>query len=231
MQKAVVLCSGGLNSAVLLALVKQSTTPALLHAKFAHRAAQRDATQFTRLAAHFGISDRTIIELPHVATLGGSARVDNAIEFEDAVIISKTPSPCWIPGLMGALVHAGFAHARAIGARQVWLGISENLGPPCPPTGALYPDYSREYLQLLENALSVLSPNGPITIETPLIDLRRGDIIQLARKLEVPLKQTWSCQSSNETPCQRCVGCATRARGFIDAATPDPLLTRATVGA
>ncbi|MCK6457510.1 MAG: 7-cyano-7-deazaguanine synthase [Phycisphaerae bacterium] len=228
MEKSIVLCSGGLNSAVVLALAKQSGGVAAVHAALPTRAAVREAEAFEKLASHFGVRERLVLEMPWFGKVGGNARVDRRIEMEDALAITRTPSRCHVPGLIGSLLHAAFAAAQTLRIQRIWLGVSENLGPPAPPTSELYPDYSREYIAMVQDALQLASGDGNIRVETPLVDLSRGDVIRLGARLEVPFKLTWSCVAAADAPCQRCPACATRGRGFIDAAMPDPLYGPAT---
>lgn len=224
MQKSIVLCSGGLNSAVLVALAKEAGPIALLHVRYPHQAAARETAMFEKLAAHFDVADRLVVDLPHFGEIGGNARVEDRIDLEDAIAIKCAPSTCFVAGLMPTLIGVAFTWAERLESAQIWVGVSENLGRPGPMTSAAYPDYSREFLTTFEQALALASARPPIRIETPLIDLDRADIIRLGRQFEVPFKWTWSCLASGETPCQRCLGCATRVRGFIAAGQPDPVL-------
>jgi len=228
-EKAVVLSSGGLNSAVVTAIAGQDHSLALLHARFDHRAAEREAELFEKQADHFSADERLVVDLPYFAAIGGSARVSRKRTIEDAMAIGEGPSSCHVPGLIGTLAHAAFSWAAAMGASKVFIGVSENLGPPAPKTFLIYPDYSREYLLLLGHQFSVASAHQPITLESPLADLTRTEIVKLGRRLKAPFELTWSCLSSATQACGSCVGCATRARGFLNAAMPDPIVAKASV--
>lgn len=224
-QKSVVLASGGLNSAVAIAVAAQEGPVALLHARFAHRAAEKEADTFKRQAEHFSVREVITIDLPHFAAIGGNARVSRKLQLEDAHAIGggEGPSNCNVPGLISALASTGLSWAAAIGATRVYLGVSEDLGPPAPKTRHVLPDYARENLLLLNHMYSVAWPYRTITLEAPLADLNRTEIIKLGRRLQVPFDATWSCISSGTQTCGACLGCATRARGFLNAAMPDPI--------
>ncbi len=222
--KAVVLCSGGLNSAVVTALASVDHVPVLLHVRLGHRASDREHKMFEALADHFDVADRLVVDMPQFGGIGGIARFSRKGLIEDAMAIGDGPSNCHIPGLVGSLLSAAYAWAWSIGAGRVCIGVSEDLGPPAPRTSRLYPDYSREYLQLCSYQYAVASRGRTIELETPVIDLNRAEIIRLGRRFSIPFGLTWSCVVGGEEPCGRCVGCATRNRGFLDAMVPDPLM-------
>jgi len=226
-EKAVALMSGGLNSAVAASLAASDYTPAALHVRFGHRAAEHERDLFERQADHFDLGERLVIDMPHFAAIGGNARVSRRVVIQDALATGDDVSTCYVPGLIGTLVHSALTWARAIEATKIFIGVSEDLGPPAPKMYLAYPDYSREYLQLCNHQLAVASPDKPVSLEMPLIDLTRTEIIKLGRRLETPFELTWSCLSSGTECCGSCLGCATRNRGFLDAAMPDPILLQA----
>jgi 7-cyano-7-deazaguanine synthase len=221
-EKAIILCSGGLNSAVAAAVARREYAPALLHVRFAHRAAEREAEQFEKQAEHFGAKLKLVVDMPHFGQIGGNARVDRKMQLEDATVVGDAQCPSHVPGLIMTLLGAACTWTRAINAKKVFLGVSENLGPPAPATGGVYPDYSREHIELCRQAMEIASPG--LVLETPIMELSRTEIVKLGHRLKAPLEHTWSCLASGIEPCGRCMSCATRNRGFLDAALPDPIL-------
>ncbi|MCZ6699928.1 MAG: 7-cyano-7-deazaguanine synthase [Planctomycetota bacterium] len=224
--KVVVLCSGGLNSAVVASLAAVDYQPALLHVRLGHRASKIEDELFDRFADHMDAGDRLKLELSHFEAIGGNARINRKGMIEDAMALGENPSNCHMPGLIGSLLFAGFSWAWQIGAAKLLLGVSENLGPPAPPTSRIYPDYSREFIQLCGHAFGVASGKRAIEIETPVIDLGRSEIVRLGQRFGTPFELTWSCVAAGDTPCTRCAGCATRGRGFLDVGIPDPVMLR-----
>lgn len=219
MNKSVVLCSGGLNSAVLLALAKEAGPIHLLHLRYDRPASRREADLAAKLAAHFKINDALVVDLPHITTLR-----NQLVAAADAAAPTRIPADAPVPGLLTTIVAAGATAAAAAGATRLWFGLGElpsRAGDDAPPDAA----QSREFIQLMECALALTAPT-PITLEAPLVDMTRGDIVMLARRMEIPLKLTWSCWTSGENPCQSCPGCRSRACGFLDATTPDPIIAR-----
>lgn len=224
MEKAVILCSGGLNSAVVASVAQKEHALAFLHVKFGHRAETREGELANKQAEHFKAIDRLSVDMPHFAVIGGNARVNRKLQIESAQAIGDGGSNCYVPGLIGTLLSVAFTWASNIRATKVFLGISEDLGPPGPQIGHIYPDYSREYIECCRQAFETSSQEHPISIETPVIDLHRGEIVKLGGRMNTPFELTWSCLSSGSEPCGACLGCATRTRGFLDAAIPDPVL-------
>jgi len=223
-ERVLVLCSGGLNGAVTATIASHEHALAMLHVRFGHRAAAKEAGLFEKQAEFYGAQDKLVVELPHFAQIGGNGRVSRKLHIEDAMALGEGKSNGYIPGLVGALLGVGFSWASVLGVQKIYLGVSEDLGPPGPRTSGVYPDYSREYVELCKHAFEVGSPAKPISIETPVIDLSRSEIVKLGNRLGTPFDITWSCISSNSEPCGGCLGCATRNRGFLDAAIPDPIL-------
>ncbi len=224
MRRAVVLVSGGVNSCVAAA-IKDAYEPALLHVRYPHRAAIRELECFQRLVKHMGVRNSLVAELPHLAQVTGNARVDRRVPIEDAAALTDNkPAGTYVPGLMTTMLSLAFNWATAIGATRIVVGISENLGPPGPPTAGLYPDHRREVLHAFEDIIRLSLPS-PVAMElaAPLVNLTRPDVVRLGQRFSVPFGMTWSCYASDEKPCEKCYGCATRMRGFIDAGVPDPI--------
>ena len=94
-----------------------------------------------------------------------------------------------------------------------------------------YPDCRPEFFEQLSATLQLGSKLGveygiSIEIETPIIEMSKAEIVNLAAELGAPLEQTWSCYEALELPCGRCDSCILRAKGFADAGLPDPLFPR-----
>ncbi len=94
-----------------------------------------------------------------------------------------------------------------------------------------YPDCRPEYYEKITPALEYGSKlwtqyDVPIKVETPIIELSKAEIAVLGVKLEAPLEHTWSCYGGSEFPCDGCDSCILRAKGFLEAGIPDPLMVR-----
>lgn len=222
-ERVIILASGGLNSAVAASLAAQEFDPAMLHIRWGHRAEECEHGLFEQQANMLEARHRLVVDLPHFTTIGGNARVSRKRQIEDVLALTEGESNCYVPGLLGTMVQTALAWAGTINAHRIYLGVSENLGPPGPRTAGVFPDYSRENMQLLQHMLTTCLPLRKIVLETPLLELKRSEIVKLGNRLKTPFELTWSCMSSGTKPCGGCLGCATRNRGFLDAGVPDPL--------
>jgi len=224
MEKAVVLLSGGIGSTVAAWVARQECELSLLHADYGQRAAAAEARAFEAIAAACGAARTLKTQLPCFREAGGSARVNPELVLEDAASLSGGPAGTHVPGLMAALLAAGYGWARSIGARRMVVGACENLGPPCPPTSTLHPDCRREFFQIAVHLfnLAAARDSQAVRVETPVIDLELEDIVRLGKHLAAPLHLTWSCLAGGPPPCRRCYGCVTRARAFAAAGLLDP---------
>src|SRR5437868_3930310 len=167
--KTIVLNSGGLNSAVLAWMAAREGPVALLHAQLGHRASETEAELFAKQSHILDASDRLVIDLPHFAAMGGNGRVNRKRAIEDVLALGEGESACYIPGLIGTLLSAAITWAPAINATRIVVGVSEDLSPPGPKTAAVFPDYSRDFIQLFAQATAVAMPYRPIAIEAPLM--------------------------------------------------------------
>jgi 7-cyano-7-deazaguanine synthase len=218
---AVVLCSGGLNSTVAARVAAAEHSIGLLHVRFGHRAAAKEAECFAAVVEAMQPEKHLAIDMPHFEQIGGNARVSRKLQIEDAAAFGDAVPNSYVPGMMGTMIGAAFNWATVIGATRIVVGVSENAGANVPRLSTAFPDFSREFLELTRQAYEVASPKRPILVESPLIDLSRAEIIKLGLRLGTPIEKTWSCISSNDEPCGACIGCATRLRGFVDAGIPD----------
>src|SRR5688500_10092259 len=128
LNKAVVLVSGGINSAVAAAIAREHHQPALLHANWGHRTAERELTAFKDLATAIKIEQTRVVDLTCLAAIGGNARVNKRIAVEDASALGQETPATFAFALMPSLLSIAAAWAGAIGASRIVLGTSENLG-------------------------------------------------------------------------------------------------------
>ncbi len=222
-ETAVVLCSGGLNSAVAAKVAAAEYVITLLHVRFPHRSSTREEAGFKQLVEALQPEKHLTIDMGHFAQIGGNARVSKKMQIEDAMAIGESGAHTYIPGMIGTMIGAAFNWADVIRATRIVVGVTEELGPPAPRLATIYPDHSREFLEITKHAYEAASPNRRVTLDMPLIDLKRAEIIKLGLRMGAPFGHTWSCLSSNEEACGACIGCATRNRGFAEAGVPDPL--------
>ena len=222
-KKAIVLLSGGLDSATVLYWARsQSFEPHALLFDYGqrHRRELNAARALCRIA---GVPSELIrFSLPHE----GSSLLDKSAKLPQArsatSIGAKIPST-YVPARNTIFLAFGLSYAEAIGAQAVMIGANA-----LDYSG--YPDCRPDYLAAMSKVFRLGTKAGreghPIKIDAPLLRLSKSQIIQMGNRLSVPYELTWSCYQGGAKPCGRCDSCLLRAKGFAEAGSFDPALTR-----
>ncbi|MGQ9583111.1 MAG: 7-cyano-7-deazaguanine synthase QueC [Thermoplasmatota archaeon] len=220
-EKAVVLLSGGMDSAAAAAVARvRGFEIYALTVDYGQRH-RRELGCARRLARFFGAREHRVIR-SGLGELGGSALTDRSI----AVPEGKE----WRPG---ARVPATYVPARNLVLLSLAAAYAETLGAGAIFIGANavdysgYPDCRPGFLRAFERALRLGTARGssglPIRILAPLMRVSKAGIVRLGVRLGVPFELTWSCYRGGRRPCGRCDACRLRAGGFRDAGLEDPL--------
>jgi len=230
-RKAVVLLSGGMDSCVSAAMAwgrHGAGNIALLHAGYGQRTQQRERRAFEEIADFYGVSERLIVQLDHFRAIGGSALTDKGISVPEMEFGAPGPHggafpvpsvPFGTPHFLSAAV----SWAEAIGAGAIYIGaVAEDSSG--------YPDCRPEYYRVFQELIRVgTRPETRIDIVTPVITLRKSEIIRRGLELKAPLHLTWSCYQSEDAACGVCDSCLLRLRAFAEAGVPDPIRYRRAV--
>jgi 7-cyano-7-deazaguanine synthase len=231
--KCVVLLSGGMDSCVTAAIARErhgAANLALLHASYGQRTERRERQAFDSIAEFFGATARLVVRLEHLRAIGGSALTDPAIAVPENALGAPGRHGGAIPVTYVPFRNAHFlsvavSWAEAMGAQAVYIGaVAEDSSgyPDCRP------EYYRAFQQLVRAGTR---PETEIEIVTPVITLKKREIIQRGVELGAPLHLTWSCYQSEDAACGACDSCLLRLRAFAEAGVPDPILYRRTVAA
>jgi 7-cyano-7-deazaguanine synthase len=225
--KAVVLVSGGMDSCLTAAIARQSYRLAFVHASYGQRTERRERQAFDAMADFFGVSQRLVVRLDHFAAIGGSALTDARIavpEGEPGVQVSKDEIPStYVPFRNAHFLSVAVSWAEVIGAEAVFIGAVAD-------DSSGYPDCRPEYYRVFQELVRVgTRPETHITIVTPVIGMRKSEIVRRAIELQAPLELTWSCYQGEDVACGACDSCRLRLRAFADAGVADPILYRAGV--
>jgi 7-cyano-7-deazaguanine synthase len=232
--KAVVLLSGGMDSCVTAAVARLTHDVALLHATYGQRTARRERRAFDAIADYFGVSERLVVELNYFPAIGASALTDSRIAVPEQPhldsgasqnVLHTTEIPVtYVPFRNAHFLSVGVSWAEAIGANAVFIGaVAEDSSG--------YPDCRPEYYRVFQELVKVgTRPETQIEIATPVIGMRKNEIIQRGIELDAPLHLTWSCYQGEDLACGMCDSCALRLRAFAQAGRTDPIAYRAQVG-
>jgi 7-cyano-7-deazaguanine synthase len=217
---AVVLLSGGMDSCVTAAIAAQENSLALVHASYGQRTERRERQAFDAIADFYGVHRRLIARLDHFRQIGGSALTDTSVavpEREELPQAEEGIPVSYVPFRNAHFLSVAVSWAEAIGARSVWIGaVAEDSSgyPDCRP------DYYRVFQELVRAGTR---PETQIEIVTPVIHMRKSDIIRRGRELGAPLHLTWSCYQDERQACGVCDSCLLRLRAFAEAGAEDPI--------
>ena len=217
---AVALVSGGMDSCVTAALAEEEYALALLHASYGQRTEDRERHSFLTLADHFAVPSqrRLIIDQHHLSAIGGSALTDRHRAVPDADPDGPGIPDTYVPFRNANLLAAAASWAEVLGAEAIFVGAVEE-------DSSGYPDCRREFYDAFEGVIDAgTRPETSIRIITPIIHLRKVEIVRRGLELGAPLELTWSCYQNSDRPCGHCDSCALRARGLAEAGVTDPLL-------
>ena len=216
--KAVVLVSGGLDSAVCLAEAVREYDCALLHLNYGQRTEARELKAFTDLADHYGLAERLVADVSYLKAIGGTSLVDETMEVETGLPEEGAPVPStYVPFRNAHILCLGVSWAEVIGARAIFIGAVEE-------DGSGYPDCTEAFYAAFEAAARAgTKPDTDLAIRTPLIRMDKSTIVRRGLELEAPLHLTWSCYTEEEAACGECESCRLRLRGFEGAGVADPI--------
>ena len=232
-RKAVVLLSGGMDSCVCAAIARErhgAGNIALLHAGYGQRTERRERRAFDDIAEFYGVRERLVVQLDHFRSIGGSALTDTRIAVPENELGAKAPHGNSIPVTYVPFRNAHFlsvavSWGEAIGARAIYIGaVAEDSSG--------YPDCRPEYYRVFQELIRVgTRPETQIEMVTPVITLKKSEIIRKGIELRAPLHLTWSCYQSEEAACGACDSCLLRLGAFAEAGVPDPVPYRQSVAA
>jgi 7-cyano-7-deazaguanine synthase len=217
-QLAICLVSGGMDSCVTAAIAQQENDElAFLHVSYGQRTEQRERESFDALADHFNVGLRLVISLEHLARIGGSSLTDEAIPVTTANLTSSAIPSSYVPFRNSHLLAAAVSWGEVIGALSIYIGaVAEDSSG--------YPDCRPEFYDAFQNVIDLgTKPETRITIRTPVVHLKKSEIVQKGVDLGAPLHLTWSCYQDSQLACGKCDSCALRLRAFREAGVPDPI--------
>ena len=231
--RGIVLMSGGMDSCVLAAIAAQQCRPAALHVSYGQLTEARELRAFEEIADFYGISERLVVDQSYLGRIGGSALTDSRIALREADPAALLPSTAigtgragleasdipasYVPFRNAHFLAAAVSWAEVMGAERIYIGAVE-------PDSSGYPDCRPEYYRVFNRLLEVgTRPQTRLEIVTPLIYLRKHEIVKKGIELGAPLHLSWSCYRNNDCACGTCDSCALRLRAFEQAGVDDKI--------
>jgi 7-cyano-7-deazaguanine synthase len=216
--RAIVLVSGGMDSCVTAAIAdSENDELAFLHVGYGQRTEKRERQAFEALADHYRVDLRLVISLEHLAQIGGSSLTDLSIAVTPVDLNSREIPSSYVPFRNSHLLAAAVSWGEVINANAIYIGaVAEDSSG--------YPDCRPEFYAAFQNVIDLgTKPGTNIRIKTPVIHLRKSEIVRTGLELGAPLELTWSCYQASERACGNCDSCALRLRAFREAGVPDPI--------
>ena len=231
-KRAVVLLSGGMDSCVTLAIARERhgvDDVAAVHAGYGQRTQTREQRAFEEIADFYGIRERLVVQLDHFRAIGGSALTDRKIDVPEGELQAQASDGkipvTYVPFRNAHFLSVAVSWAEVIGAQAVYIGaVAEDSSG--------YPDCRPEYYKAFQELVRAgTRPETRIEITTPVITMKKSEIILRGVELGAPLHLTWSCYQSEDAACGTCDSCLLRLRAFAEAGLPDQISYRRTVAA
>lgn len=215
---AVVLLSGGLDSATALAMAMARGFDCYVLSFDYGQRSQTELNAARKIAADLGVKEHKVVRL-NLEDFGGSALTDNSIDVpeqeEEGIPVT------YVPARNTVFMSLALAWAEVLHAQHIFIGVNA-----VDYSG--YPDCRPEYIQAFQTMANLATKTGvegeQLTIETPLIDLTKAEIIAAGNRLGVDYGLTVSCYQADDDgrACRVCDSCRLRAKGFEDAGVADP---------
>ncbi len=218
MKRAIVLLSGGMDSAVCLAkTIEMGYAISALHVNYGQRTEKKELISFDKLCNQYGIESRLIVDISYLAAIGGSSLTDRRIEVTKANLANKEIPNSYVPFRNANILAIATSWAEVIKAETIVIGAVDE-------DSSGYPDTRKDFFIAFENTIRTGTKHEfDIKILTPIIDLQKSEIAIEGMRMGVPFELTWSCYQSDDLACGDCDSCGLRLRGFAKAGFPDPI--------
>jgi 7-cyano-7-deazaguanine synthase len=216
-QRSVVLLSGGMDSCVCAALAARDSEAAALHISYGQRTEERERWAFERICDWLGVKRRLVVTNEALSLVGGSALTDSGMEVPEAgEQIGAAIPVTYVPFRNAHFLAAAVSWAEVLDAEKIYIGAVQQ-------DSSGYPDCRPEYYRAFNAVVKAGTREGKIEIVTPLIALRKSEIVKLGLDLGAPFELTWSCYSREDKACGVCESCVLRQRAFAEADAHDPI--------
>jgi 7-cyano-7-deazaguanine synthase len=215
-QPAVILLSGGMDSCVCAALAARDYEAAAVHISYGQRTEERERGAFSAICDRLGICKRLVVRNPALSAIGGSALTDPSLAVPESPAAGRGIPITYVPFRNAHFLSVAVSWAEVLGAGKIYIGAVEQ-------DSSGYPDCRPAYYQAFNQVVKLGTREGRIEIVTPLIQMRKAEIIRLGLELCAPLDLTWSCYSREDRACGVCDSCVLRLRAFREAGSADPI--------
>jgi 7-cyano-7-deazaguanine synthase len=205
-----------MDSCVCATLAARDHDAAALHVSYGQRTEQRERKSFLAICDRLQIRDRLLVRNEALRAIGGSALTDENIAVPNTPATSNEIPITYVPFRNAHFLSVAVSWAEVIGAEKIYIGAVE-------PDSSGYPDCRPAYYEAFNRVIEAGTKDGTIEIITPLIAMRKAEIVRLGLELNAPFDLTWSCYSYEDRACGVCDSCMLRLRAFAAAGVQDPI--------
>ena len=218
-RRAVVCLSGGMDSCVCAALAARDYDVYALHFSYGQRTETRELRSAVEIARIVGVREFLPLKMDLFRKIGGSALTDAAIAVpaaDDEAGIGDEIPVTYVPFRNAHFLSAAVSWAEVLGAKTVFIGAVEQ-------DSSGYPDCRPAYYEAFNRLIQTGTKEGDIRVATPLIGMRKSEIVRLGVELDAPFHVSWSCYSGETVACGVCESCILRLRAFREVGAADPI--------
>lgn len=214
---AIVLVSGGLDSCVTVAVANKDYELAFLHVNYGQKTEAREVRAFKEIADFYSVSKRLTVSIDYLKEIGGSSLIDRNLPVPDYEDKHMGVPSTYVPFRNTHLIAIAISWAEVISAKKIFIGAMEE-------DSSGYPDCREAYFKAYNRLIGLgTRPETKIEIKTPIIHLKKWEVVKLGAELGVPFHLTWSCYQSEDIACGRCESCILRIKAFKEAGIRDPI--------
>jgi 7-cyano-7-deazaguanine synthase len=215
--KAIVLVSGGMDSAVVAALACHEFEPAFLHLDYGQRTEAKERSAFEALADHYSVKLRLLAQVDPLRSIKGSSLTDPSLALSDSRRGPWVVPTTYVPFRNTHFLAAAVSWGEVLDARWIYYGAVQE-------DSSGYPDCREEYIEAFNRLIEAGSrPETRLRVVAPLLHKSKGEIVREGLQWGAPFHLTWSCYGESELACGECESCRLRLKGFEEAGHVDPI--------
>ena len=209
-----------MDSCVCATLAARDFDVYAVHFSYGQRTEARELKSAQEMSRILGLRELMHLKIDLFRKIGGSALTDPGIAVPDAPVeesnIGTEVPVTYVPFRNAHFLSAAVSWAEVLGANKVFIGAVEQ-------DSSGYPDCRPAYYDAFNELIRMGTKDGDIEVITPLIHLKKSEIVRLGVELGAPLHVSWSCYSGETEACGVCESCVLRLRAFSEAGAVDPL--------
>lgn len=187
-----------------------------MHVSYGQRTEERERRSFVAICDRLGIHQRLLVRNEALKAIGGSALTDASIAVPEFHTPGHDIPITYVPFRNAHFLSVAVSWAEVLDAESIYIGAVEQ-------DSSGYPDCRPAYYEAFNAVIRAGTKEGRIRVLTPLIRMRKAEIVTHGLELGAPFDLTWSCYSQEDEACGVCDSCQLRLRAFREAGTPDPI--------